>query len=208
MADAFGIGEFSIAQAGRLADVGYVALAGDLYGGGFRASNHEEIAAKFGAVTADATAMRANVAANMDALAAVDGVDRDRLGAIGFCLGGTAVLELARSGYDCRSVVSFHGLLTTTLPATSDSLRASVLVCTGADDPYAPLADVLAFQAEMSAANADCQVIVYTGTEHSFTNPDSARDWPGIAFHPQNARRSWQAMLAFFDERNGALRSV
>ena len=201
MPDAFGISEFSAGQAGKLADLGFIALAGDPYGGGFHASNQEEIAAKFASVVGDHAVLRSNVRANMDALAAVDGVDTERLGAIGYCLGGTAVLELARSGYRCRGVVSFHGLLATTMPASSDSLVASILVCTGADDPYAPLTDVADFQAEMTAAEADCQVIVYTGTQHSFTNPDSSREWPGIAFHPQNAARSWDAMRAFLQER-------
>ena len=201
MPDTFGISEFSVGQASRLADLGLIALAGDPYGGGFHASNQEEIAAKFASVTGDEADLRTNVQTNMDALAAVDGVDTSRLGAIGYCLGGTAVLELARSGYRCQGVVSFHGLLATTMPASRNSLAASILVCTGADDPYAPLADVLSFQAEMTAAEADCQVIVYTGTQHSWTNPDSSREWPGIAFHPQNAARSWDAMHAFLQER-------
>jgi len=199
MADAFGIGDFSIGQAGHLADLGFIALAGDLYGGGFRASNQEEITGQMAAVTDSAT-MRARVRANMDALAGVEGVDTDRIGAIGYCLGGKAVLELARDGYDCLGVVSFHGLLATDAPVEADTLRASVLVCTGADDPYAPLEDVARFQAEMTAAAADSQVIVYTGTKHSWTNPDSAREWPGIEFHAQNAKRSWNSMLAFFED--------
>ena len=87
------------------------------------------------------------------------------------------------------------------MPASSDSLVASILVCTGADDPYAPLTDVTGFQAEMTAADADCQVIVYTGTKHGFTNPDVARDWPGIGYHAENAARSWNAMHAFLQER-------
>ena len=201
MPDAFGISPFSIGQAGRLADLGFIALAGDPYGGGFHAEGQEEIAEKFASVTGDEAGLRANVRTNMDALAAVDGVDTQRLGAIGYCLGGTAVLELARSGYRCQGVVSFHGLLATELPASPDSLVASILVCTGADDPYAPLTDVTAFQTEMTNADADCQVIVYTGTQHSWTNPDSSREWPGIAYHPRNAARSWDAMRAFLHER-------
>ena len=201
MPDAFGISAFSSGQAGRLADLGFIALAGDPYGGGFHAESQEEIAEKFASVTSDQAVLRTNVRRNMEALAAVDGVDTQRLGAIGYCLGGTAVLELARSGYRCQGVVSFHGLLATTLPASRESLVASILVCTGADDPYAPLTDVAGFQAEMTAADADCQVIVYTGTQHSWTNPDSSREWPGIAFHPLNAARSWGAMRAFLQER-------
>jgi len=204
MPDAFGIGEFSIAQAGRLADLGFVALAGDPWGGGFYAADEDEITPKFVALTREDAGLRTNVRTNMDALAAVDGVDPDRLGAIGYCLGGTAVLELARSGYPCRGVVSFHGLLGTTMPATRHALAASLLVCTGADDPYAPLADVTAFQAEMTAAEADCQVVVYTGAQHSWTNPDPSRARPGIAYHPQHAVRSWAAMIAFLHERVGA----
>jgi len=197
MPDAYGISDFSIGQATRLADLGFVTLAGDPYGGGFYATTPEAVAEKTASVTTDQTVLRANVRANMDALAAVDGVDTLRLGAIGYCLGGTAVLELARSGYACRGVVSFHGLLTTTAPAEHGAVGAAVLVCTGADDPYAPLTDVIGFQAEMTAAEADCQVLVYTGTQHSWTNPASAGAWPGIAYHPQNAERSWDTMVSF-----------
>jgi len=204
MPDAFGIGDFSIQQAGRLADLGFVALAGDPYGGGFSAASEEELTPPFMALTGEGAGLRTNVRINMDALASIDGVDTDRLGAIGYCLGGTAVLELARSGYPCRGVVSFHGLLATAMPATRDTLVASLLVCTGADDPYAPLSDVAAFQAEMTAADADCQVVVYTGAQHSWTNPDPSRAREGIAYHPQHAARSWDAMLAFLRERVGA----
>ena len=202
MPDAYGIGEFCVGQAGRLADLGFIALAGDPYGGGQHAADRDEIAAKFLSVIGDRAVLRANVRTNMDALAGVDGVDTRRLGAIGYCLGGTAVLELARSGYDCRGVVSFHGLLPTSMPASRAGLVASILVCTGADDPHVPLTDVTDFQAEMTAADADCQVIVYTGTKHSWTNPDPSREGPDVAFDARNAARSWDAMRAFLHERD------
>lgn len=204
MPDAHGIGEFSIEQAGRLADLGYVALAGDPYGGGLYTADMAEIGPHFARVNGPDAVLRANTRAHLDVLAGLDGVDAERLGAIGYCMGGTAVLELARSGYAVAGVVSFHGLLTTTLPASRDSLVASILVCTGADDPYAPLDSVPPFQAEMTAAEADCQVIVYTGTLHGFTNPDPRREAPGIGYHAQSAARSWAAMLGFLHERGVA----
>ena len=202
MPDAYGISDFSIGQAARLADLGFVALAGDPYGGGFHASNPDEIAEKFASVAGDVL-LRRTSARTWTRSPRSTASTPTRLGAIGYCLGGTAVLELARSGYSCRGVVSFHGLLTTASPAARDAVIASVLVCTGADDPYAPLSDVAGFQAEMTDAGVDCQVIVYSGTLHSFTNPESHAGIPGIAFHPQNAERSWNAMVAFLHERVG-----
>ena len=134
MADALGIGDFSVGQAAKLADLGFVALAGDIYGGGFRAVDAAGVAEK-GAMLSDHGAIRANVRSNMGALAAVEGVDPSRLAAIGYCMGGTSVLELARSGYACCAVVSFHGVLGTSFPVGRGDVVASVLVCTGADDP-------------------------------------------------------------------------
>jgi hypothetical protein len=105
-------------------------------------------------------------------LASLPQVDAERLGAIGFCFGGSVVLELVRDGADLKGVVSFHGVLTTRAPAVAGMVNASVLVCTGADDPLVPPEQVVAFEEEMRAAGArDWQVISYGNTLHGFTNP-------------------------------------
>ena len=102
-------------------------------------------------------------------------VDAARLGGIGFCFGGSTVLQLARSGADLKGVVSFHGGLSTKEPAKAGSVKAAVLCCTGADDPMIPADQVIAFKEEMRAAKADWQVISYGYTVHSFTQPRGRR---------------------------------
>ena len=128
-------------------------------------------------------------------------VDRQRIAAIGYCFGGTAVLELARSGADIAGVVSFHGGLGTPRPADPHTFKAKVLVLHGADDPNVPLQQVIDFQEEMRKAKADWQMICYGGAVHAFTNPASGSDpSKGVAYNEKADRRSWEHMNIFFDE--------
>jgi dienelactone hydrolase len=116
-------------------------------------------------------------------------------------MGGTLSLELARAGAPLRGVVSFHGGLQTQRPAEAGSLKAKILVCTGAEDPFVPAAQVTAFIEEVTKAKADWQVIIYSGTGHSFTNPDAGRAGvPGVAYNKAADERSWKSMQSFFEE--------
>jgi dienelactone hydrolase len=126
-------------------------------------------------------------------------LDADKLGAIGFCFGGGAVLELARSGAPLKGFVSFHGNLDTPNPADAQNIKAPVLVLHGADDPSVSPAQVDGFIAEMKAAKTDWQLVSYGGAVHSFTNP--LANVPGRnAYHPLVAGRAYQAMDDLFDE--------
>jgi dienelactone hydrolase len=124
------------------------------------------------------------------------------MGAVGFCFGGSVVLELARGGADLRAVVSFHGVLATRTPAVSGRVKASVLVCTGADDPLAPPDQVKAFESEMRAAEVrDWQVASYGNTLHGFTNPAADGSIMRAALYSEQAdRRSWASMRSLFEE--------
>jgi dienelactone hydrolase len=124
------------------------------------------------------------------------------LGAIGFCFGGSVALELAREGADLKVAVSFHGVLTTKMPAVPGKVKASVLVCTGADDPLAPPEQVATFEDEMrNAAVRDWQVISYGNTLHGFTNPAADGSMMRTArYNEQADRRSWASMRGLFDE--------
>jgi dienelactone hydrolase len=135
-------------------------------------------------------------------LAAQSQVDANRLAAIGFCFGGSVVLELARDGADLRAAVSFHGVLTTQIPATSGNVKPSVLVLTGADDRLAPPDQVAAFENEMRAAEVrDWQVISYGNTLHGFTNPAADGSMMRTALYSAQAdRRSWASLRSLFDE--------
>src|SRR5437868_15477657 len=150
--EGLGLGEFAMERARRLTGLGYVALAADMFGDRRQASNLQEVATLVGGLRAAPEKLRARGRAALAALAALPQVDAGRLAAIGFCFGGSVVLELAREGANLKAVVSFHGVLTTKLPAQPGQVKASVMVCTGVDDPLAPPDQVLGFADEMRSA--------------------------------------------------------
>ena len=197
-----GLGDFAMARARKIAELGYVALAADMFGDRRQARNLREVADLVGGLRGEPQTLRARGRAALATLVALPQVDASRLGAIGFCFGGSVVLELARDGADLAAVVSFHGVLATKTSAVSGSVRARVLVCTGADDPLAPPDQVRAFEDEMRAAEVrDWQVISYGNTLHGFTNPAADGSMMRTALYSEQAdRRSWAAMRSLFEE--------
>ena len=200
MPEAFGLGKQAKDRALRLASLGYAALAGDPYGNGLEVSDLQEAITHAGAIREDNTRFRQRIRAGLDALTALPQVDADRLVVMGYCMGGSCSLEMARDGAPLKGVVSFHGTLETQSPAEPGTVQAKVLVCHGADDPFVPVEHVTAFEEEMTRAGVDWQVISYGGTVHSFTNPEADGSIEGICYNKQADERSWQAMQAFFDE--------
>jgi dienelactone hydrolase len=201
MPEAFGLGAHATQRAERLASLGYVALAGDPYGNGLEVTELQERIKYASALREDPAKFRQRARVALDMLASLPQVEASRLAAIGYCLGGTFALELARAGAPLRGVVSFHGGLETPWPAVAGQVKAKILVCTGADDPFVPVAQVNALVEEMTKAQADWQIMSYGGTVHSFTNPDADRvGMLGIAYNKLADERSWKAMVAFFEE--------
>ena len=201
MPEAFGLGKNAKARAQRLAELGYVALGGDPFGDGKEFTDLQDAIKVAGALMADPAKFRARARAGIDKLASLPQVDSSRLAAIGYCMGGTFALELARDGAPLRGVVSFHGGLQTQRPAQPGQVKAKVLVCHGSDDPMIPVAQVNGFVDEMTQARADWELIAYGNTVHSFTNPDAdGTMMPGIKFNAQSDARSWLAMKNFFEE--------
>jgi dienelactone hydrolase len=201
MPEAFGLGAQVKRRAEMLAALGYVALAGDPYGDGLEVTNLQDAIARAGTIFADPAIARRRVQAALDKLASVAQVDTSRMASMGYCMGGGLSLELARSGPPVRGIVSFHGALQTRLPAVAGQVKAKVLVCTGADDPFVPHAQVGAFAEEMTKAGVDWQVISYGHTVHSFTNPDADKVGArGIKYNKLSDERSWKAMKSFFEE--------
>jgi dienelactone hydrolase len=200
--DWLGVTENSVKQAELVAGDKYVVFMADMYGKAVRPSNAQEAGAAAGAVRGDRALMRKRAQAAVEVLKAQApqvALDAGKLGAIGFCFGGGAVLELARSGAPLQGFVSFHGNLDTPNPADAQSIKAPVLVLHGADDPSVPPEQVEGFIAEMKAANTDWQLVSYGGAVHSFTNPQA--NVPGRnQYHPQVAARSYRAMNDLFDE--------
>jgi dienelactone hydrolase len=200
--EGLGLGDFAVARARRLAELGYVALAADMFGDRRQARNLQEVATLVGGMRDQPEMLRGRGRAALATLAALPQVDANRIAAIGFCFGGTVVLELARGGADLKAVVSFHGVLTTSLPAASGKVKSSVLVLTGADDPLAPPDQVAAFEEEMRTAKVrDWQVISYGNTLHGFTNPAADGSMLRTALYNEQAdRRSWVSMRNLLNE--------
>ena len=191
-------------RAERLAALGYVAFAADLYGKGVRPASIEEAASLSGRWKAERARLRVRVAAGLAELKRQPLVDSRRVAAIGYCFGGTAALELARSGAEIAGVVTFHGVLDSPNPADGRNIRGKVLVLHGADDPFVPAADIAAFQQELRQAGVDWQMVYYSGAVHSFTQKEAGSDSSrGAAYNERADRRSWQAMREFFAELFG-----
>jgi dienelactone hydrolase len=199
--EAYGLNQHALSRAERLASIGYVALACDLHGG---AQVAEDLGAAMGLLQplyADPAKTRARARGGLQALAARAEVDAGRIGAIGFCFGGTMSLELARSGADIKAVVGFHSGLATAAPTTdAKAIKARILVCIGADDPFIPLEQRAEFEKEMRDAGVDWQMNLYGRTLHSFTNPDAAnaKRPDALRYDPEADQRSWKAMQDHF----------
>ncbi|MBN2366271.1 MAG: dienelactone hydrolase family protein, partial [Calditrichaeota bacterium] len=173
----------------------------DMYGDGKIAKDADEASKLAGKFYQDRQLMRNRAAAGLEVLKSQDITDTLKLGAIGFCFGGTTVLELARSGADVDAIVSFHGGLQTPHPEDATNIKGSVLVNHGADDPYVKTEEVLGFQDEMRQGNVDWQMNIYGDAVHSFTNPAAGSDKSsGAAYNEKAAERSWKAMQVFFRE--------
>lgn len=196
-----GLGDYVKRRAEQLAQLGYVAFAADIYGKGIRPSNPTDAAAQAKIYRSDRQLMRDRAKAGLSVLQANPLTDPTRIAAIGYCFGGGTVLELARSGASVAGVVSFHGNLDTPNVADAANIKGRVLVLHGASDPYVPAEQVDAFEAEMTNANVDWQLVSYGGVVHSFTNPEAGTDKSkGAAYDQQADQRSWAAMKQFFAE--------
>jgi len=184
-----------------LARLGYVVFCADIYGKGVRVDNPQDAAKLATKYKDDRPLLRARVNAAFDQLKKQPLVDGKRTAAIGYCFGGTTVLELARSGTDLAGVVSFHGGLNTPTPEDAKQIKGKVLALHGADDPYVPAAEVAAFEEEMRKAKVDWQLVGYGGAVHSFTMKEAGNDnSKGAAYNEKADQRSWEAMKVFFAE--------
>jgi dienelactone hydrolase len=167
-----GLDDHAEGRAHRLAELGYVVFACDMYGDGV---------------------------AGIDVLVSHSQVD-GRVAAVGYCFGGMTVLELARGGVDLAGAVCVHGSLWTNQPAQPDSVKPRILVCHGALDPHGPPAHVVAFIEEMNHASADWQLIVYGGAMHGFTHETATGQTPGVMYHAPSDARSSVAIQRFLEE--------
>ncbi len=167
----WGQNDYARSRARQLAELGYVALAVDMYGDGKTTENPEEAGKFAGEATSDLEVTKQRFEAGRALLAKNPRLDAGKIAAIGYCFGGGVILNMVRRGVSLDAIASFHGALKTQTPATPGSYHGKVLIETGGADPMVPQADVDAVKAEMLAAGADVQVDVYPGALHAFTNP-------------------------------------
>jgi len=191
--------------ADKLADTGYVAFGVDVYGKGVRPPNAQDAASEAGKYRSDRKLLRQRVLAALEELKKNSDVDPNRIAVIGYCFGGTAALELARSGAPVVGVVTFHGGLDSPSPEDGKNIKGKVLVLHGADDPFVKPEDIAAFQQELRRGRVDWQMVYYGDAVHSFTQPQAGTDKStGNAYNEQAATRSWEAMRQFFGEIFGS----
>jgi dienelactone hydrolase len=196
-----GLGEMMREKVRRLARLGYVAVATDMYGGGIDYRTDRKAGGKLMTdLLKPPQRLRARAVAWYEQLKARPEVDPQSIATIGFCFGGQCVLELARSGADVKAVVSFHGLLSTSMPALPGTVHGQVAIYTGAKDPYAPAEHVTALREELAAAGAHFQIMVFSEVCHSFTDPNAdAMSMDGIAYDAIADRVSWAGAMALLE---------
>jgi dienelactone hydrolase len=196
-----GLDDFQKTRPERFAALGYVAFALDYYGDGTPLDDRAEINARLATLYENPERTREIAQAGLAVLVAQPRTDRTKVAAVGYCFGGTLVLELARTGVDIKAVVGFHPGLTTIRPEDSVNIVGKVLVCVGADDPIVPLEQRAAFESEMRAAAVDWTMTVYGRAKHSFTHPRAGlATIEGLEYDQRTDERSWRAMLDLLDE--------
>lgn len=198
----WGLNDYQRRRARQLAELGYVALAADVYGDGRVAANAGEAGQLMNGLFADMQGTSDRVRGAVDQLSRRPEVDPRRLGTMGYCLGGALALHAARLGLDLRGVASFHASLGKTHAARKGEFKAKVLVCHGADDSFISAEELAGFREEMDGLGVDCRFVSYPGAKHGFTNPEATengrRNNLPLAYDELADRESWQEMQKFW----------
>ncbi len=200
----WGLNEYARKRVRMLAEMGYIALAVDMYGDGKQAM-HPDDAGKFSSeLMKNFDTAKSRFTAAMEFLKKQPSADPDRIAAIGYCFGGGIVLNMACQGVDLKGVASFHGSLSAVKPAAQGAVKAKILVLHGADDKFTTPEQIDAFKREMKNAGADFRFIAYPGAVHSFTNPDADElgkkfNLP-LAYNEEADRKSWEELRKFMKE--------
>jgi len=195
----WGINDYIRRRAHLLAELGYTALAIDMFAGR-TADSPDQAGALMNGVLGDMEAGTAALRAGYELLLNQPGVDRERTAAIGYCFGGAMVLHMARIGMPLAAVASFHGALGSFHTARPGSIKAKILVCHGAADSMVSMDDLEVFKQEMNAAKADYEVLLLDGAKHGFTNPEASVNAEkygiDIGYQQQADEKSWDALQA------------
>lgn len=198
--DWMGVGENSKMRARMLAELGYIALVADVYGKNYRPKNSDEAGKLATSYKNNRNLMRERMKAAYDTLLAQPHVVKSKIVAMGYCFGGTAALELARSGAELKGTVTFHGGLSTPTPGDAKNIHGEVFVMHGGDDPAVPPAEVEAFEKEMRDAKVDWRVLVFGGAVHAFTIKEIGTGNATAAYNEKADHRSWAELKNFLKE--------
>lgn len=203
----WGLNDYARMRAKMLAELGYTALAVDMYGDGKNSEHAKDAKAFADSVNETQGVAQQRFKAAREFLASRPNVDKDNIAAIGYCFGGSTVLNMARLGVDLKAVVSFHGNLETQTPAEPGKVKAKMLVLNGAADKFVTPESIAAFKKEMIGAGADYQFVDYPGVLHGFTNPDADRlgkaNDLAVAYDAEADKQSWAAMQQLFKDAFG-----
>ena len=192
--------DFVAEKAKKMAQLGYVGFALDMYGKGVRGSSPEQNAQLMQPFMDDRAMLQKRILAALHAVKLLPWVNEKKIAAIGFCFGGLCVLDLARTGAELAGVVSFHGLLGAPENLNLPQINAKILVLHGHDDPMVPVEQVIALEQELTSAGADWQLHAYGNTVHAFTNPVANDPGFGTVYNALADKRSWYSMVGFFSE--------
>lgn len=196
-----GQGDFERAKAEKLAQMGYVGFALDMYGKGNRGTTMEENAKLMQPFMDDRSMLGKRILAAVAAAKKLPQVDSESIGAMGYCFGGLCVLDLARSVEPgIKGVASFHGIFSAPAIGKQQPIKSKILILHGYDDPMATPEQMVGIAKELTEANADWQIHAYGGTVHAFTNPEANMPERGILYNASAEKRSWVAMQNFFAE--------
>ena len=200
----WGLDDYIRGRARMLAELGFTALAADMYGDGRTAADPDGAGALMNSVLGDMDAGTARLRAAFDTLCRHPGADADRMAAIGYCFGGAMVLHGARIGMDLKGVVSFHGSLGSFHKPVRGEVKAKVLVCHGAADSLVSDEEIAGIKEEMADAGADLRFVAYEGALHGFTNPEATANGEKyglpLAYDAAVDKQSWDDMKALFAE--------
>ncbi len=197
----WGLNDYARERARKLAELGYVAFAVDMYGPGKVTTHPKEAGAWSSAISTNQAAWQQRALAGLSELRKRPQVDGSRVAAIGYCFGGSTVMQMAYAGADLKGVASFHGALPVASEAEAKKVHASVFAAHGKDDAFVPTERVLQFQEALDKAGVDWRMTIYGGTRHGFTNPDAdSYGIDNLKYNPAADRRSWAELQRFFGE--------
>jgi len=201
----WGNNEYSRGRAKQLAELGYVAFAIDMYGKGKVTTDPKQAGEWSGQIMKDVPARRARATAGLKVLQDQKFVDKSRSGVIGYCMGGTLAVDLARTGADLKAAVAFHAsTFSASKPEENKQIKGTLLICHGSEDGFVPAGEIEKFQAQMKEAGTDFVLVSYSGAVHSFTNAGVDKmGVPGAKYNENADRRSWAEMQEIFREKLG-----